>query len=329
MENVLFDSKSADKLNSFVQSRIAPHLFVVCNYNPNAFDAISVDAKFLQGVANLYKFTIDTSIINKINNIDHELGGVLWKKSRQSFSGLKNSIEIISQLRTFAFHNNDHNMTIDIAESWMIRTIHKKQFETINDYTLALRELERIGDKIYTLVMDILNMMVKEYSRNDLREQFQRQIMLFYEKDQNRLVKEELRATYKAQAASYGMIPDKILAAWCQKLYIGEYETKIANLSSYLAKTKGAQRKKIEIAIEQTQKSIINIKEPIANRSKKCDGDIRKLSIFDYMDFYFDSVIDKCYKKIPSLSKYKLTMLPQDMIQYIISEDFKAVSIDI
>ncbi len=183
--------------------------------------------------------------------------------------------------------------------------------------------------KTYTLVMDILNMMVKEYSRNNLCEQFQKQIMLFYEKDQNRLFKEELRATYKAQAASYGMISDKILAAWCQKMYIGEYETKIATLSSYLAKTKGEQRKKIENVIEETQKSIINIQEPIADWSKNCDGDIRKLNIYDYMNFYLEGVIGKCYDEIPNLSRYKLTMLPQDMVQHIISEDFKTVSIDI
>ena len=329
MENVLFDSNSADKLNKYVQSKIAPHLFVVCNYNPNTFDAISADAKFLQGIANLYKFTIDTSIINKINNIDYELGGIIWRKKKQSVNGLKNHIELISQLRTYAFHNNDHNIIIDITEEWLIRTIHKKKFETINDYTLALRELERMGDKTYSLVMDILNEMLKVYSRDDLREKFQNQIILFYAKDQNRLFKEELRATYKARVASHGNVSDKMLAAWCQKMYVGEYEEKINTFSSYLAKTKGAQRKKIEMAIEQYNTSINSIKKAIANHSNKCKGDIGKLSIFDYMDFYLDGIIDKCKREIPNLSKYKLTMLPQDIIQHIISEDFKTVSTDI
>lgn len=66
-----------------------------------------------------------------------------------------------------------------------------------------------------------------------------------------------------------------------------------------------------------------------ANHSNKCKGDIGKLSIFDYMDFYLDGIIDKCKREIPNLSKYKLTMLPQDIIQHIISEDFKTVSTDI
>lgn len=37
---------------------------------------------------------------------------------------------------------------------------------------------------------------------------------------------------------------------------------------------------------------------------------------------------DKCKKELSSITKQKLTMLPQDMIQFFISIDFSAVSVD-
>lgn len=329
MENVLFDSNCADKLNRLIQSRIAPHLFIICNYNPNIFDVFSEDAKFLQGITNLYKFTIDTSLINKINYIDRTLGGNLWRKNNKRLKELNNYLETISYLRTFSSHNNDHNMTITMVESWMIQNIHKKRFETIDDYKLAVKELERIGDKTYVVVTDILNSMIKEYPRNKLIDIFQDQILVLYRAGKYQLFKEELRAAYVAHSTTHSLVKDNTLALWCQKVYIGKQEEKIGFYSGYLKSTTGKKRKNIEEIIQRLNDEIVKTQKSIAQKSNDCKGNIARLRSYDYMNYYFEDRLDQCIKELPNIRKKNLTMLPQDMIQYIISKDFISVPADL
>lgn len=327
MKNILFDSKGAEDLNRMIQSQIAPHLFLICNYNPNAFTILSEDARFIQGIANLYKFAIDVSIIKKIKIIDQELGSTIRVKHKSSLLELNRNLNIIGTLRTFAFHNNDHSDTIDKTEKWIINTIHKKEFETSDDYTIAFRELERIGDKIYKEVVEILKYMDKEYTRKELIEAFQKQILLFY-KTNNRLIKEELRAAYKARNTTCGIVKDIWLAGWCKKMYIGSREEKIKFLSKQLTRCKGDQKKKLEVFINNIQAEVEKIRRQVESSDSFKRGASRMRN-YDYLDFYCTNISEKCTTLLPDILRQKFTMLPQDMIQYIIDKDFGAVPIDL
>lgn len=127
MRSILFSSDGADDLNRLVQRGIAKHLFVVCNYNAGSFPAINADAKFLQGVLNLYKFTVDAGLIGKLSQIDDDLGCVIKNKYKNDFRELKKCLDTIGSLRTYIAHNNDRNETVKWAESWMIQVVHKSR----------------------------------------------------------------------------------------------------------------------------------------------------------------------------------------------------------
>ena len=322
MENVLFDFQGANRLNKLVQTKIAPHLFLVCNYNPNAFMLISEDAKFIQGVANLYKFAIDSSLIKRIKRIDYELGGKINKKYRSYISSLEKDLETINYLRTFAFHNNNDNEIMDKTEAWLISVIQKKQFETANDYEKAVNTLKSLGDNLYRNVIKILEQMVKEYDHEKLVNEFQNEIVLFY-KDNDRIVKDELRNVYKSVVNSRGIVNDRALANWCQKLYIGQNKDKIDYLSAFIPRSKGDQKEKLNEKISQLQSEIDKTQEQVINLFGKRGS----VGNFDYLNFYCYSIEEKCNIFLLDIQKRRMTMLPQDMIQLIISEDFKSVPI--
>lgn len=332
MGKILFDPQGANALNKFVQSKVAPHLFIVCNYHPDVFNLFSDDARFIQGILNLYKFSIDTSLINRIGQIDRKLGGIIHRKYKKSMSELEKCLETISYLRTFAAHNNDHNDKIDKTEAWLIHIIHKKQFDTIEDYSKALKELDRLGDKTYAVVTDILNYMVKEYSKEDLCKVLQGYILSFYNSRESNpntsLFKEELRAAYRARTRSGGIIQDRSLGIWCRNKYLKDLEEKINLFNSYLPILKGDPKRKVVESIAQIQNDIYKIESQVANKSNRCRGDVTKLNAFDFLDFYRKTSVDNCTKILPDLLRQNLTMLPQDMFQYIIINDFDSVPLE-
>ena len=325
MEKVLFDPKCANALNKLMQTKISSHLFLVCNYNPDSFDVFSEDAKFLTGISNLYKFTIDASLINKIKGIDKKLGGVVYYKNRTQITALDEYLDLISCLRTFTSHNNHNNEIIDKTESWLIQTIHKNKFESLGDYSIALSELEKIGDSIYIVVSSIINRMVKEYSRSELCEAFQTSILLFY-KTNDRLIREELRSAYKALSAMRGYVQDNSIAIWCEKMYIDTRKEKIEFLSKHFPLVKGDKKRQISDMIEKLQNEIDDIQANAAEKSSRCQGDITQLNSFDYLDYYCGSFGDKIKTYLPDVLKQNMTLLPQDIVQYIIAIDFKSVS---
>lgn len=332
MVKILFDPQGANALNKLIQSKVAPHLFIVCNYHPDVFSMFSDDARFILGVLNLYKFSIDTSLINRLGQIDKKLGGNVRRKYRNSLSELEKCLETVSYLRTFAAHNNDHNDKIDKTEAWLIHIIHKKQFETIEDYSEALKELNRLGERIYNTVTEILNHMCKEYSKGELCEIFQDYILNFYsvmeENTNTSLFKEELRAAYRARSQTRGVIQDRSLGLWCKNKYLKALEDRQDILSSCVPRLKGDQKRQVVESINQIKDEIDKIERQVANNSNRCKGDVAKLSVLDFLDFYRRDSVDNCTKVLPNILKEKLTMLPQDMFQYIIMNDFGSVPLD-
>ena len=324
MKSILFDSEGATNLNKLVQAQIAPHLFIICNYNPNTFYLLSDDAKFNQGVLNLYKFSIDTSLINKISQIDSDLWGVMRNKHGKELSELKGYLDTISLLRSFLAHNNNNNEIISRAESWARKVIHKKDFETIGDYTVALKELENIGRNLFTVVDSIIKCMVKEYPKKDLQAILEDYIVRFYESN-DKLIKEVLCSTYQLQRNCRGDVKENLLANWCREMYVGAREKKINNLKQFLVKAKGDSAQKIQALIEQTEKEIDEIQAKVAD--KFCRGNKSNLCSYDYLNYYCYDFGNKCWTKLPEIIKRNYTMLPEDMVQYIVAEDFNNVQI--
>lgn len=324
MNNVLFDSEGATKLNKLVQVQIAPHLFLICNYNPATFTLLSDDARFNQGVLNLYKFSIDTSLINKISRIDLDLGGVTRQKHNREWSELRDYLDTISILRTFFAHNNNNNEIISRAESWVRKVIHKNDFETLDDYKMALKELEKIGQNLFNVVECIVNCMVNDYPKEKLQTILEDYILQFYESN-DKLIKEVLCSTYQLQGNYRGNVKENLLANWCREMYVGSREKRVSNLEQFLVKAKGDSARKIQALIEQTEKEIDDIQTKVANQYY--GGNKSHLRSYDYLNYYCYDFGNKCLAKLPEIKKRNYTMLPEDMVQYIVAEDFNNVQV--
>ena len=80
--------------------------------------------------------------------------------------------------------------------------------------------------------------------------------------------------------------------------------------------------------IEEITSKISLIEKKVAERSNKCKGNISKISNLDYLDYYCYDTAERCLSVVHDLKNQKLSMLPQDMIQYIIDLDFKQVPIE-
>ena len=76
-------------------------------------------------------------------------------------------------------------------------------------------------------------------------------MLLSVYKTNSRLIKEELRAAYKAQIVTSRIISDGSLAMWCEKMLIGEKESKIRFLSGFLPRLKGEQKREIEESLHK------------------------------------------------------------------------------
>lgn len=327
MKNILFDDEGAIFLNQLIQEKVAGHLFVVCNYNPVAFEPINDDARFLQGISNLYKFAIDCSLINRLKRIDDSLGGICSKNNRRDFNNYKKCLDDINALRTYTDHNNFHNEFIVQVELWIQKVTKKKKLESMRDYTLALRELENLAEKTFDLSRTIINALVNTYPKDDLQNAFQDEIVYFY-KNNTRIIENELKQLYRSQMACPEIVKNGFIADWCLKKYCGQYEETIRKLSAFREYSEGKDIQKIETAIAEYENQLTAIKHKVADNSKTCKGNIDKLSVYDYLEYYKKDVVKRILSSLSEIKNHGYTMLPQDMIQFFISRDFQGITID-
>lgn len=169
-----------------------------------------------------------------------------------------------------------------------------------------------------------MNAMMKEYAKNVLQQTVEHYIVMFYQSN-TRILKNELRMAYQSQSFIAIDVKDLHLAEWCQEKYCGPIQKKKSFYESYLSKTKGEQKKKLIDALEKLEEQDLCIQRKIANFS--CEGDTSRLRIYDYLDYYLDELGRQCEIMIPEIIDKKMTMFPQDMIQYIIAKDFEGVPI--
>ena len=80
--------------------------------------------------------------------------------------------------------------------------------------------------------------------------------------------------------------------------------------------------KKISDRIDENERTVDEKKSEVASFKKKS---VDTLKMYDYLDFYINILPDKIKEKL-SLGKVQ-SLLPQDIVQQIIEEDFDGVPI--
>lgn len=219
--SILFDGNTADALNDAVKSKVAAHLFMFCNYNPGPVDTYSVDARFIQGVLNLYKLLIDCSIVGSVTKMCANA------ISQSRLYDLKHYRNDASVLRTALAHNIDaRNWTGEAVceyTSWLQRESGKDKAESADDYAVLLQKLETIANDAMAILNDFVDKIAMSEQKDDAIARWENCIIDFYSKGTTgkQIFEGQLRDAYLATHTSARRNGCKNLdvARWIQEEY--------------------------------------------------------------------------------------------------------------
>lgn len=328
MKSIVFSPEAAELLNGKVASKIAPHLFLVCNYEPEQILLFGTDAKFVQGGLNLYRFVIDASIIHEIDKIA--------KKCNIGYDrSLKDYIRDISIIRTAFSHNlsqkNGTGYQQEAYNEWLKRAINKDQIMAAEDYEKALEKLEKMGADIYRILDRFLDKAAGVQDKNALISVWEETIISFYLKKSNEnIFLGQMRDAYLSRCVN-GKIEKKNLkyniAKWFQSFFCQKHEDRIKELENILRLYGSRMRKddilKVEKDIDLHKSSLDAIKTQVATAI--CYGDQSRVSVYAYQQYYLANLKDKLNNILSVVKCTNGTMLPEDMLQQLIEEEFKGI----
>ncbi len=333
--NIAFSPESAEILNKNVRNLIAKHLFLTCNYNPTTiFTPTSVDAVFFAAALNMYKFLIDSGICNNLTALKQY-------RLYYNYQEMNNIIQVIKALRTVLGHNlSELNGNIEdkiIVEQWFKQILGKEFTNTEEEYTKALNTIKKYGDdsvKILTILIKKISTFQGEAKAKAISE-WERLIINFYKRSSTKAIFEgQLTMYYRARVGHIRKNERCYVAAFVKKMLT--FEDKIQELEEYkqqilnIIKT-SKKPGKIKLIIDKIDKGIedIEIKKNTNNAqiAKEMKKESDRLSEFNYYDYYLEKKLPEIIKKKISNNKNIVSLLPQELVQEILDEDFKNVSI--
>lgn len=331
-KSILYSSVESERINQLVQTKIASHLFLVCNYAPSPYLVQSEDAKFVVGILNLYKFTVDGSIIEKIPNImDTNMGSTLNNKV------FAEKINLVKALRTVYCHNESeisgNDDEVKIVNAWM-----RKIPQTINDYRILNQQLQKLASDIVT----ILHQFIKEASRTEqkavLIENWEDIIKTFYRRPNTRnIMVGQLKKVYSARKGILSMDRSANLdmASCVRKYYIGDIESKLEEREnnyrilcrklSLSVENQAKLSKRVETVEEELKERKKQIVARLGNGRTTIDNIDR--NDYPYLELYMKELPQKIINLIDSTVDTNVygTLLPQNIVQYIIKQDFDVI----
>lgn len=330
-KNILFDQALAEDLNEKVK-KIAGHLFLFCDYEPEICSVFSTDAKFLLGVLNLYRLTIDASIVNKLGTVANSAYSARLKNifARR----IKPIVDESQMLRAVFAHNQGRwNRGAGRAfdyQQWVRAHIRKEKIEEVEDYTILLRAISDNADQL----VSNLEMFMEEASKCD-REKivpvWQTLLLKFYEKNQGKeMVQSQMEEVYCALLAETGKMAAtrrplrREIAEWIKNRYLSEFLTAKKRLSSLIDRKEirnPGTIQNIQEKIDEMEKSILDIQKYIGSR---CAKQASELQLYDYLNVYVSDLLDRFKDRLKDL-KDGDSMLPHGILQEILVNDMKNI----
>lgn len=322
-ENITFSPKSAEKLNEKVNSSIATHLFLLCNYNPDSISIFSEDAKFMQASLNMYKFLVDAGICNNLKGLQKKYNITYDYKKIDAI------IKNVNAIRTTLGHNVDERNGTDdnrkIVEQWFLSIVGKKQLNDSKEYGKALKEIERYGDECISILTVFIDAVGKSDRKSELIKDWEKLIIDFYKRPNSKNIFEgQLMLAYQSRVGAGSMVTKFDVASWVKEMFFYKEQSQIDNLQEIVRKTSLAKSalSDINAKILDNERSIAKKESCIAEFAKK---NVDSLRMFDYWDYYLYIIPNKIQSHLDSGQISSL--LPQDVVQQIIEEDFDNVPI--
>lgn len=322
-ENIIFSPKKAEELNERVSNSIATHLFLLCNYNPDSITIFSEDAKFMQASLNMYKFLVDAGICNNLKGLRKKYN------ITYNYKKIDTIIKNVNAIRTTLGHNVDERNGTDdnrkIVEQWFLGIVGKKQLDDSKEYEKALKEIERYGEECISILTAFVEAVGKSNRKCELIKDWEKLIIDFYKRPNSKNILEgQLMLAYQSRVGVGGRKAKIDVASWVKEMIFYKEQSQIDNLYEIIRKSSfpASVLSNIKEKILDNEKSIAEKKSCIAEYAKK---DVDSLRIFDYWNYYLYTIPNKIQSHL-DMGQIS-SLLPQDIVQQIIEEDFDNVPI--
>lgn len=322
-ENIVFSPVEAEKLNKKVCETLAKHLFMFCNYNPDSITVFGDDAKFMQAILNMYKLLIDAGICNNLWGIG--------KKYSINYDHIKfeDIIKSINSIRTTLGHNVDersgNEKDKEVAEQWLLKVVGKKKLTNAEEYKKAVEKIERYGEDSITILTNFVESAGGNVKKGEIVKEWENLIISFYKRSNSRNILEgQLMLAYQSRLGIARKFSKVDVAEWVQKMLFYREQLLITNLREIIQKSSlsPSQLEKIGEQIDENEKIINEKNDKVALFSKKR---VDSLRMYDYWDYYVYMLPIRIEEKLAD--GVVQSLLPQDVVQQIIEEDFDGVPI--
>lgn len=322
-ENIAFSPIEAEKLNKKVRDTLAEHLFVLCNYNPDSIMVFSEDARFMQASLNMYKFLVDAEICNNLRSIGKKYS------INYDYVRLENIVKNINSIRSTLGHNLDERNGTEedkeAVEQWFLKVVGKKQLTNAEEYKKVVEEIEKYGEESVAILTDFIEAVGKSGKKNEIIEEWEKLIINFYKRSNSKKIFEgQLILAYQSRLGNARNSSKVNVASWVKKMFFYKEQSQISNLQEIMRKSSfsSSALKNIGEKIDENEKIINEKKDKVAFFSEKS---VDTLKTYDYWDYYMYILPAKIEEKLAS--GVVQSLLPQDVVQQIIEEDFDGVPI--
>lgn len=194
--------------------------------------------------------------------------------------------------------------------------------------------MESKADEAVGIVNDFIDSAQKAADQSRLIEEWEDLILRFYSTgNSENMVKGQLKRAYKVQWVTNGHAPRDItsrdVAEWIKRMYYRDEQKKIDELQNIIELSRITPLSREALA--QIQAKIAENQNKIREKEsairKKIGADIDN-NVYLYLDYYIKEFPGKLSRTVKTKNADEYgTLLPQDIVQYMINEDFEGVSI--
>ena len=211
LEIISFE-KDTKRINDDIKQKIASHLWMFCGYNDSIYPALSIDAKYIKAICDLYNAIIDSSLVTRL----YGQKGIAPKKWKY-LEKIKCIRETINMLRTIGVHTvSEENVRKEIIlqfRKWQLEKCGNDNPTEDEEFEKLIKELLALGKKCFNLLDTFVKdaSSLDDISKNKMIEKWEDAIVEHYFKTANKnMFENKLIEWYKMKQPNGSYVINKI-----------------------------------------------------------------------------------------------------------------------
>lgn len=345
------------ELNFLAQS-INPILFWTCNYEPTLSYALSEDALFLSGIQDLYKFAIDANCVLKglAFNSKNSICSNLFH--REDAKQLRDAIDTIQVLRSVIDHNqSDFNGRTSAARveayvAWVGTHLGKSEPTSEKDFRTLNASLREMGGILVSLSRKAIGLISGRSDSKRIADKWIEAVIRWYCSGVHQeYYRGQLSDFYIAKACAtrsnfnIDMTSGRLFSnvnRWISMQTTSQYDIPLGQLERERKEIDGASMGPLQQELaekypeifatvaESQNKRLLEIDDEI-ERLKKARADFESMYEGKKVEYFFNAerLSKQLHESLKAMQEAdeRLTLLPQDFLQFDIERHFDCVQL--